>query len=74
MGRKHSAIPIDISKIGFYFLMVPHADVYKGSKNHQGKDFKQQSTSFSLPVNRDMGRILRRKMLSLINDKEVHAY
>lgn len=58
-GGKHSASPISVSKIGLYFLIVPHTD--KGSKNHQGKDFKKQSTSFSLPVNRNMDRILRRK-------------
>lgn len=56
------------------FLIVPHVGMNKESKNHQGKDFKKQSTSFSLPVTRNMGRILRRKMLSLISYKEVHAY
>lgn len=56
------------------FLIVPHVDVNKESENHQGKDFKKQSTSFSLPMTRNMGRILRRKMLSLISYKEVHAY
>lgn len=56
------------------FLIVPHVGVNKESKNHQGKNFKKQSTSFSLPVTRNMGRILRRKKLSLISYKQVHAY
>lgn len=60
-GEKHSAIPVSISKISFYFFIVPYTDTDKGSKNHHSKDFKKQSTSFSLPVNRNMDRILRRK-------------
>lgn len=47
----------------------------KEAKIIKAFDFTKQSTSFSLPVNRNMGRILRRKkMLSLISYKDVHAY
>lgn len=74
MRRKSLFYSYQYLKNRLLFLIVPHVGVNKESKNHQAKDFKKQSTSFSLPVTRNMGRILRRKMLSLISYKEVQAY
>lgn len=66
-GEKHSAVPINILKMGFYFLIVTHADVGKGSKNHQGIWFHETVYIIQPSCEQEHGQNIKKKKNAVIN-------